>query len=191
MVNPQGKKIEVPVKSCFRQGLSVLEYFISSHGGRKGLADTALKTADSGYLTRRLVDVSQDVIVREDDCMAGSKKPRGMVVKAIVGPNGEIIEGLEDRIQGRFVAEDVKDKNGNVIVPQNGFVTDALAKEVVNAGIEQVSIRSVFSCNSRFGVCAKCYGKNMATNTPVQPGEAVGVIAAQSIGEPGTQLTMR
>ena len=156
MVNPQGKKIEVPVKSCFRQGLSVLEYFISSHGGRKGLADTALKTADSGYLTRRLVDVSQDVIVREDDCMAGSKKPRGMVVKAIVGPNGEIIEGLEDRIQGRFVAEDVKDKNGNVIVPQNGFVTDALAKEVVNAGIEQVSIRSVFSCNSRFGVCAKC-----------------------------------
>ena len=114
MVNPQGKKIEVPVKSCFRQGLSVLEYFISSHGGRKGLADTALKTADSGYLTRRLVDVSQDVIVREDDCMAGSKKPRGMVVRAIIGPNGEVIEGLEDRIQGRFVAEDVKDKNGNV-----------------------------------------------------------------------------
>ena len=191
MVNPQGKKIEVPVKSCFRQGLSVLEYFISSHGGRKGLADTALKTADSGYLTRRLVDVSQDVIVRENDCMAGSKKPRGMVVKAIVGPNGEIIEGLEDRIQGRFVAEDVKDKNGNILVPVNGYVTDALAKEIVNAGIEQVSIRSVFSCNSRFGVCAKCYGKNMATNTPVQAGEAVGVIAAQSIGEPGTQLTMR
>ena len=191
MVNPQGKKIEVPVKSCFRQGLSVLEYFISSHGGRKGLADTALKTADSGYLTRRLVDVSQDVIVREEDCMAGSKKPRGMVVKAIIGPNGEVIEGLEDRIQGRFVAEDVKDKNGRVIVAQNNFVTDALAKEIVNAGIEQVSIRSVFSCNSRYGVCAKCYGKNMATNTPVQPGEAVGVIAAQSIGEPGTQLTMR
>ena len=191
MVNPQGKKIEVPVKSCFRQGLSVLEYFISSHGGRKGLADTALKTADSGYLTRRLVDVSQDVIVREADCMAGSKKPRGMVVKAIIGPNGEVIEGLEDRIQGRFVAEDVKDKNGNVIVPVNGFVTDALAKEIIDAGVEQVSIRSVFSCNSRFGVCAKCYGKNMATNTPVQVGEAVGVIAAQSIGEPGTQLTMR
>ncbi len=191
MVNPQGKKIEVPVKSCFRQGLSVLEYFISSHGGRKGLADTALKTADSGYLTRRLVDVSQDVIVREDDCMAGSKKPRGMVVKAIVGPNGEVIEGLEDRIQGRFVAEDIKDKNGRVIVPVNGFVTDALAKEIIAAGIEQVSIRSVFSCNSRYGVCAKCYGKNMSTNTPVQTGEAVGVIAAQSIGEPGTQLTMR
>ena len=191
MVNPQGKKIEVPVKSCFRQGLSVLEYFISSHGGRKGLADTALKTADSGYLTRRLVDVSQDVIVREDDCMAGSKKPRGMVVRAIIGPNGEVIEGLEDRIQGRFVAEDVLDANGKVIVPQNGYVTDAIAKQIVNAGIEQVSIRSIFSCNSRYGVCAKCYGKNMATNTPVQPGEAVGVIAAQSIGEPGTQLTMR
>ncbi|MCM1546534.1 MAG: DNA-directed RNA polymerase subunit beta' [Clostridiales bacterium] len=191
MVNPQGKKIEVPVKSCFRQGLSVLEYFISSHGGRKGLADTALKTADSGYLTRRLVDVSQDVIVREDDCMAGSKKPRGMVVKAIIGPNGEVIEGLEDRIQGRFVSEDVVDKDGNVIVAQNEFVTDELAKKIIAAGIEAVSIRSVFTCNSRFGVCAKCYGKNMATNTPVMPGEAVGVIAAQSIGEPGTQLTMR
>ena len=191
MVNPQGKKIEVPVKSCFRQGLSVLEYFISSHGGRKGLADTALKTADSGYLTRRLVDVSQDVIVREDDCMAGSKKPRGMVVKAIIGPNGEVIEGLEDRIQGRFVSEDVVDKNGKVIVAQNQFVTDEIAKEIIAAGIEQVSIRSVFTCNSRYGVCAKCYGKNMATNTPVMPGEAVGVIAAQSIGEPGTQLTMR
>ncbi|MGN0818182.1 MAG: DNA-directed RNA polymerase subunit beta' [Candidatus Coproplasma sp.] len=192
MVNPQGKKIEVPVKSCFRQGLSVLEYFISSHGGRKGLADTALKTADSGYLTRRLVDVSHDVIVREEDCMAGSKKPRGMIVKAIIGPNGEIIEGLEDRIQGRFVAEDVKDPaTGEIIVPMNGFVTDDLAKKIVKAGIEQVSIRSVFTCNSRYGVCAKCYGKNMATNTPVMPGEAVGVIAAQSIGEPGTQLTMR
>ncbi|MDE7380144.1 MAG: DNA-directed RNA polymerase subunit beta', partial [Clostridia bacterium] len=191
MVNPQGKKIEVPVKSCFRQGLSVLEYFISSHGGRKGLADTALKTADSGYLTRRLVDVSQDVIVREDDCMAGSKKPRGMVVRAIIGPNGEVIEGLEDRIQGRFVSEDVVDGNGNVIVAQNQFVTDELAKQIIAAGIEAVSIRSVFTCNSRYGVCAKCYGKNMATNTPVMPGEAVGVIAAQSIGEPGTQLTMR
>ncbi|MCH5264207.1 MAG: DNA-directed RNA polymerase subunit beta', partial [Lachnospiraceae bacterium] len=110
---------------------------------------------------------------------------------AIIGPNGETIEGLEDRIQGRFVAEDVKDKNGNIIVAQNGFVTDALAKQIVAEGIEQVAIRSVFTCNSRFGVCAKCYGKNMATNTPVQAGEAVGVIAAQSIGEPGTQLTMR
>ena len=191
MVNPQGKKIEVPVKSCFRQGLSVLEYFISSHGGRKGLADTALKTADSGYLTRRLVDVAQDVIVREEDCMVGSKKPRGMIVKAIIGPNGEIIEGLQDRIQGRFVAADVVDADGNVIVGQNQFVTDELANEIIKAGIEEVSIRSVFTCNSRYGVCAKCYGKNMATNTPVMAGEAVGVIAAQSIGEPGTQLTMR
>ncbi|MGN0806367.1 MAG: DNA-directed RNA polymerase subunit beta' [Candidatus Coproplasma sp.] len=191
MVNPQGRKIEVPVKSCFRQGLSVLEYFISSHGGRKGLADTALKTADSGYLTRRLVDVSHEVIVREEDCMAGSKKPRGMVVKAIIGPNGEVIEGLEDRIQGRFVSEDVVDKNGNLIIAQNEFVTDEIAQKIVEAGIEQVSIRSLFTCNSRYGVCAKCYGKNMATNTPVMPGEAVGVIAAQSIGEPGTQLTMR
>lgn len=191
MVNPQGKKIEVPVKSCFRQGLSVLEYFISSHGGRKGLADTALKTADSGYLTRRLVDVSHDVIVRENDCMAGSKKPRGMVVKAIIGPNGEIIEGLEDRIQGRFVASDVVTKDGEILVEQNGYVTDELAKKIVASGIEEVSIRSVFTCNSRFGVCAKCYGKNMSTNRPVQTGEAVGVIAAQSIGEPGTQLTMR
>ncbi len=191
MVNPQGKKIEVPVKSCFRQGLSVLEYFISSHGGRKGLADTALKTADSGYLTRRLVDVSQDVIVREEDCMAGSKKPRGMVVKAIIGPNGEVIEGLEDRIQGRYAAEAVKDKNGNVLVGQNEFITDEIAKDIIAAGVEQVSIRSVFTCQSHYGVCAKCYGKNMATNRPVPVGEAVGVIAAQSIGEPGTQLTMR
>jgi DNA-directed RNA polymerase subunit beta' len=191
MVDPQGRKIEVPVKSCFRQGLSVLEYFISSHGGRKGLADTALKTADSGYLTRRLVDVSQDVIVREEDCMAGSKKPRGMIVKAIIGPNGEVVEGLYDRVQGRFVAEDVYDKQGNLIVGMNEFVTDELAEKIVKAGVEQVSIRSIFSCNSRYGVCAKCYGKNMATNRPVQPGEAVGVIAAQSIGEPGTQLTMR
>ena len=190
MVNPQGKKIEVPVKSCFRQGLSVLEYFISSHGGRKGLADTALKTADSGYLTRRLVDVSQDVIVREDDCMAG-RKPRGMVVRAILGAKGEQLESLRDRIQGRFVSADVVDADGNVIIKQNEFVTDEIADKIVKAGIEEVSIRSIFSCNSRYGVCAKCYGKNMSTNTPVQPGEAVGVIAAQSIGEPGTQLTMR
>ena len=124
-------------------------------------------------------------------CMAGSKKPRGMIVRAIVGSSNEVIEGLEDRIQGRFVSEDVKDKDGNVILEQNGYVTDAIAKKIVAAGIEEVSIRSVFTCNSRFGVCAKCYGKNMATNLPVQAGEAVGVIAAQSIGEPGTQLTMR
>ena len=190
MVNPQGRMIEVPVKSCFREGLTVLEYFISSHGGRKGLADTALKTADSGYLTRRLVDVSQDVIVREDDCCAG-KKPRGMKISAIVGPNGEI-ESLKDRLAGRFTAEDVVDPaTGEIIVPVNEMITEDKADEIVKAGIKEVSIRSIFTCNSRYGVCAKCYGKNMATGQPIQVGEAVGTIAAQSIGEPGTQLTMR
>ena len=190
MVNPQGKMIEIPVKSCFREGLTVLEYFISSHGGRKGLADTALKTADSGYLTRRLVDVSQDVIVREDDCCAG-KKPRGMKISAIVGPNGEI-ESLHDRLVGRFVSEDVVNPaTGEVIVPVNEMITEETADEIVAAGIKEVSIRSVFTCTSRHGVCAKCYGKNMATGHPIQVGEAVGTIAAQSIGEPGTQLTMR
>ena len=193
MVNPQGKKIEVPVKSCFRNGLSVLEYFISSHGGRKGLADTALKTADSGYLTRRLVDVSQDVIVREEDCSAG-RKPRGTIVSAIIGPNGELIESLEDRLTGRFAAEDlVDDETGEVIVPCNEMITEEKAKKL--ASMEKykngVNIRSIFNCNTRFGVCAKCYGKNMATTLPIKVGEAVGVIAAQSIGEPGTQLTMR
>ena len=196
MVNPQGKKIEVPVKSCFRNGLSVLEYFISSHGGRKGLADTALKTADSGYLTRRLVDVSQDVIVREEDCSAG-KKPRGTYMKAIFGGNGELIESLEDRLTGRFAAEDLTDEEGNVLVPCNEMISESMAKKL--AGMEKyaganakgVLIRSIFNCNTRFGVCAKCYGKNMATTLPIKVGEAVGVIAAQSIGEPGTQLTMR
>ena len=193
MVNPQGKKIEVPVKSCFRNGLSVLEYFISSHGGRKGLADIALKTADSGYLTRRLVDVSQDVIVREEDCSAG-RKPRGTIVSAIVGPNGELIESLEDRLTGRFAAEDlIDDATGEVIVPCNEMITEEKAKKL--ASMEKykngVNIRSIFNCNTRFGVCAKCYGKNMATTLPIKVGEAVGVIAAQSIGEPGTQLTMR
>ena len=193
MVNPQGKKIEVPVKSCFRNGLSVLEYFISSHGGRKGLADTALKTADSGYLTRRLVDVSQDVIVREDDCYAG-KKPRGTVIRAILGANGELIESLEDRLTGRFAAEDIVDVDGNVLVPANEMITEKMAKRIAAMPEYQekgVSIRSIFTCNTRFGVCAKCYGKNMATTLPIHVGEAVGVIAAQSIGEPGTQLTMR
>ena len=193
MVNPQGKKIEVPVKSCFRNGLSVLEYFISSHGGRKGLADIALKTADSGYLTRRLVDVSQDVIVREEDCSAG-RKPRGTIVSAIVGPNGELIESLEDRLTGRFAAEDlIDDATREVIVPCNEMITEEKAKKL--ASMEKykngVNIRSIFNCNTRFGVCAKCYGKNMATTLPIKVGEAVGVIAAQSIGEPGTQLTMR
>ena len=193
MVNPQGKKIEVPVKSCFRNGLSVLEYFISSHGGRKGLADTALKTADSGYLTRRLVDVSQDVIVREEDCAAG-RRPRGTQLKAILGVNGETIESLEDRLTGRFTAEEVTDENGDVLVPVNEMISESMAKRIASIpkyAEKGVSIRSIFTCNSRYGVCAKCYGKNMATTLPIKVGEAVGVIAAQSIGEPGTQLTMR
>ena len=190
MVNPQGKKIEVPVKSCFRNGLSVLEYFISSHGGRKGLTDTALKTADSGYLTRRLVDVSHEIIVREEDCCAG-RKPQGMKVRAIYDVVGKEIEGLKSRILGRFAAEDVKDANGNVLAAMNTFIDEKEADAIVAAGIQEVSIRSIFGCSSKFGVCAKCYGKNMATTLPVQVGEAVGTIAAQSIGEPGTQLTMR
>ena len=193
MVNPQGKKIEVPVKSCFRNGLSVLEYFISSHGGRKGLADTALKTADSGYLTRRLVDVSQDVIVREDDCCAG-KRPRPTFVKAITNGSGDIIESLEDRLTGRFAAEDILDDEGTVLVPCNEMISENMAKTIT--GLERyktsgVPIRSIFNCTTRYGVCAKCYGKDMATTLPIKVGEAVGVIAAQSIGEPGTQLTMR
>ena len=193
MVNPQGKKIEVPVKSCFRNGLSVLEYFISSHGGRKGLADTALKTADSGYLTRRLVDVSQDVIVREDDCCAG-KRPRPTFVKAITNGSGDIIESLEDRLAGRFAAEDILDDEGTVLVACNEMISENMAKTI--AGLERyktsgVPIRSIFNCTTRYGVCAKCYGKDMATTLPIKVGEAVGVIAAQSIGEPGTQLTMR
>ena len=197
MVNPQGKKIEVPIKSCFRNGLSVLEYFISSHGGRKGLADTALKTADSGYLTRRLVDVSQDVIVREEDCSAG-RRPRPTYIKAIVGQKvGDkepVIEKLEDRLTGRFAAEDITDDEGNLLTACNEMITEATAKKiaaVAKYADKGVPIRSIFTCNTRFGVCAKCYGKNMATTLPIKVGEAVGVIAAQSIGEPGTQLTMR
>ena len=194
MVNPQGKKIEVPVKSCFRNGLTVLEYFISSHGGRKGLADTALKTADSGYLTRRLVDVSQDVIVREEDCCAG-KRPRATYVKAITNASGDIIESLEDRLTGRFAAEDIVDaETGEVLVPCNEMISETMARKIASMQNYQeggVPIRSIFNCNTRYGVCAKCYGKDMATTLPIKVGEAVGVIAAQSIGEPGTQLTMR
>ena len=191
MVNPQGKKIEVPVKSCFRNGLSVLEYFISSHGGRKGLTDTALKTADSGYLTRRLVDVSHEIIVREDDCCAG-RKPQGLVVRAIVDSVGKEIESVRSRVLGRFAAENVVNPaTGEVIVEMNQFIDEKEADAIAAAGLTEVSIRTIFGCSSRFGVCAKCYGKNMATTLPVQVGEAVGTIAAQSIGEPGTQLTMR
>ncbi len=189
MTDPSGKTIELPVKACFREGLSVLEYFISSHGGRKGLADTALKTADSGYLTRRLVDVSHDVIIREDDC--GDKQ--GIWVSALLGTTeGEVIEKLEDRIIGRFAIGDiVNPTTGEVIVPDDTMISEEQAAEVVKAGIEKVHVRSVLSCKSKQGVCSKCYGKNMANGKKVDLGEAVGVIAAQSIGEPGTQLTMR
>ena len=162
----------------------VLEYFISSHGGRKGLADTALKTADSGYLTRRLVDVSQDVIVREEDCCAG-KRPRATYVKAITNGSGDVIESLEDRLTGRFAAEDIVDaETGEVLVPCNEMITETMAKKIASFAKYQeggVPIRSIFNCNTRYGVCAKCYGKDMATTLPIKVGEAVGVIAAQSI----------
>lgn len=187
MSNPSGKIIELPIRASFREGLNVLEYFISSHGARKGLADTALRTADSGYLTRRLVDVSQDVIVREEDCGTD----RGFYVEEISEGN-EVIESLKDRLFGRYSAEDVIDPStGEVIVGKNEFMNDSIANRIVNAGIKRVKIRSVFTCNTRYGVCAKCYGANMAGAEQVKIGEAVGIVAAQSIGEPGTQLTMR
>ena len=181
--DPSGKVIELPIKANYREGLSVLEYFISSHGGRKGLADTALKTADSGYLTRRLVDVSQDIIVNEQDC--GDTK--GMEVSAIEG-----LEPLSDRIDGRYCMDDVKDPTtGEVICKADTLIDTDTAKKIEKAGVKTVRIRSILSCQTKHGVCAKCYGKNMASGNPVKLGEAVGIIAAQSIGEPGTQLTMR
>ena len=193
MTNPSGKVIEIPVKSSFREGLNVLEYFISAHGGRKGLADTALKTADSGYLTRRLVDVSHNVIVREEDCFAGTgEKPKGMWVSAILGEKDKVIEGLEDRLIGRYTVDDVVNpETGEVIIPADTMISEEQAAEVTKAGIDKVLIRSIFTCRCKHGVCAKCYGKNMSNMLPVNVGEAVGIIAAQSIGEPGTQLTMR
>ena len=188
MSDPTGKTIELPVKASFREGLSVLEYFISSHGGRKGLADTALKTADSGYLTRRLVDVAQEVIIREEDC--GDKK--GTLVSAIKGDKDGIIEPLRDRIAGRYSVKDIVDpKTGAVIVPADTMISEDQAADIEKAGITEVYIRSVISCKSKVGVCAKCYGRDMASRDRVKLGEAVGTIAAQSIGEPGTQLTMR
>ncbi|MBE7082407.1 MAG: DNA-directed RNA polymerase subunit beta' [Clostridiales bacterium] len=192
MANSSGQKVDIPVKSSFRGGLSPLEYFISSRGGRKTLTDTALKTADSGYLTRRLVDVSHDVVVTEEDCFATlGQKVKGAFVADLV-QDGAVLEGLEDRIEGRFVVDDVVDpKTGEVIVPANTMVSKAQAKQVVAAGIKRVQIRNLLNCKCRVGVCAKCYGKNMAGKNVVNIGEAVGVIAAQSIGEPGTQLTMR
>lgn len=192
MSDPSGRTIELPVKACFREGLSVLEYFISSHGGRKGLADTALKTADSGYLTRRLVDVAQNVIVREEDCSAGSR-PQGMWIEAFRGSGkDEIVEKFEDRIIGKYVIDDVVNpQTGELICHGDTMINDDLAKEIVKAGIDKLYMRTVLTCRSEHGVCCKCYGSNMATGKPVNLGEAVGVIAAQSIGEPGTQLTMR
>jgi len=186
MAKPSGEIIETPITANFREGLNVLQYFISTHGARKGLADTALKTADSGYLTRRLVDVAQDVIVSEQDC--GTLD--GIYVGSIV-ESGEIIEPLRDRIVGRVSLEKIKDYEGNVIVDLNGDITEDLAIAIQAAGIERVKIRSVLTCESKRGVCIMCYGRNLASGRMVELGEAVGVIAAQSIGEPGTQLTMR
>lgn len=188
MNDPTGKVIEIPVKSSFREGLSVLEYFISSHGARKGGADTALKTADSGYLTRRLVDVSQDVIVNEVDC--GDKK--GVLVRNLYDASGRLVEEIGERITGRYTVNDVVNPaTGEVIVPADTMINEEKAKEIQDAGIEELNIRSILGCKCKVGVCAKCYGANMASNNPVKVGEAVGIIAAQSIGEPGTQLTMR
>ena len=190
MADTSGRTIELPIKSNFREGLDVLEYFISAHGARKGLSDTALRTADSGYLTRRLVDVSQELIIREQDCCEGTNKIPSMYVEAIMDGK-ETIETLEDRISGRYAAEDYKDAEGNLIVEANCMITPKRAKAIVNAGYEKVKIRTMLTCKSHNGACSKCYGANLATGQAVQVGEAVGIIAAQSIGEPGTQLTMR
>ncbi len=187
MANTSGKAVEIPVKSCFREGLDSLEYFISAHGARKGLTDTALRTADSGYLTRRLVDVSQDIIIREADC--GST--RGIIVEDIKDGN-QIIEPLQERLVGRYPLEDIKDpKTKKLIVDKDTMITDAIAKQIVNAGYTQVAVRSVLECRTRHGACSKCYGMGLARRERVSEGESVGIIAAQSIGEPGTQLTMR
>ena len=198
MADTTGRTIELPIKSCFREGLDVLEYFMSAHGARKGLSDTALRTADSGYLTRRLVDVSQHMIVRESDCCAGTgREIPGMVVKAFMEGREEI-ESLQERITGRFSCNTICDKDGNVIVKANHMITPKRAAKVMSEGVDengnpitQVKIRTVLTCRSHMGVCAKCYGANLATGQAVQVGEAIGIIAAQSIGEPGTQLTMR
>ncbi|MDM5250882.1 MULTISPECIES: DNA-directed RNA polymerase subunit beta' [unclassified Lysinibacillus] len=187
MANPAGRIIELPIKSSFREGLTVLEYFISTHGARKGLADTALKTADSGYLTRRLVDVAQDVIVREDDCGTD----RGLTIGALM-EGTELIEALDERIIGRHTKKTIlHPETGEVILEKDGLIDQDIARTVIELGIEEVTIRSAFTCNTKHGVCKKCYGMNLATGEEVEVGEAVGIIAAQSIGEPGTQLTMR
>ena len=197
MADTTGRTIELPIKSNFREGLDVLEYFMSAHGARKGLSDTALRTADSGYLTRRMVDVSQELIIREVDCSEGRDEIPGMSVKAFMDGK-ETIEGLKDRINGRYSCEEIKDRDGNVIVKKNHMITPSRAAKILSIGvnekgepIEEVKIRTILACRSHNGICAKCYGANMATGEAVQVGEAVGIIAAQSIGEPGTQLTMR
>ncbi len=196
MADTTGRTIELPIKSNFREGLDVLEYFMSAHGARKGLSDTALRTADSGYLTRRLVDVSQELIIRDIDCCEGKEAP-GMYVKAFMDGKEEI-ESLQERITGRFVCEDICDAEGNILVKANHMVTPKRAALVMSKGVnekgeplDRVKIRTVLTCRSHNGICAKCYGANMATGQAVQVGESVGIIAAQSIGEPGTQLTMR
>ena len=189
MADTTGKTIELPIKSNFREGLDVLEYFISAHGARKGMSDTALRTADSGYLTRRLVDVSQDLIIRDVDCCEGKAIPF-MEIEDLVDGN-EVIESLEERITGRTAAETMYDAEGNMIVKANHMITPKRAARIVATGVKSVKIRTILTCKSHVGVCAKCYGANMATGQRVQVGEAVGIIAAQSIGEPGTQLTMR
>ena len=187
MAAPNGRIMELPILSNFREGLSVLEMFFSTHGARKGMTDTALKTADSGYLTRRLVDVAQDVIIREDDCGTD----RGLVIRAITDGK-EVTETLEERLFGRYTKKSVKHpETGEVIVGPDTLITEDMAAAIVNAGVEEVTIRSVFTCKTRHGVCRHCYGINLATGDAVEVGEAVGTIAAQSIGEPGTQLTMR
>ena len=197
MADTTGHTIELPIKSNFREGLDVLEYFMSAHGARKGLSDTALRTADSGYLTRRMVDVSQDLIIREIDCRAEGEEIPGMYVQQFADGKEEI-ESLQERITGRFAAETITDKDGNVIVKANHMITPKRAARVIQEGVdengnplEKVKIRTILTCRSRIGICAKCYGANMATGEAVQVGESVGIIAAQSIGEPGTQLTMR
>ena len=197
MADTTGRTIELPIKSNFREGLDVLEYFMSAHGARKGMSDTALRTADSGYLTRRLVDVSQSQIIHDIDCCEGAKEIPGMYVSAFMDGNEEI-ESLQERITGRYLCEDIKDKDGNVLVAANHMVTPKRAEMIMKKGVDangetlkKIKIRTILTCRSHSGVCAKCYGANMATGEPVQVGEAVGIIAAQSIGEPGTQLTMR
>ena len=187
MANTSGKAVEIPIKSCFREGLDALEYFISSHGARKGLADTALRTADSGYLTRRLVDVSQDIIVREHDCGTDEY----IEVEDIKDGN-QIIEKLNERLVGRYAFENiVNPQTGEVIVDTDTLITPDIADKIIESGYTSVKVRSALGCKTRHGVCAKCYGMGLATRKEVNIGEAVGIIAAQSIGEPGTQLTMR